>query len=717
MGRPRSGLKQKLMDGEGTRVRDVGRTGDRQADVFETRYGYSWDLCMIFPTEPPEGVPHASEIIRRLHNAGLETFIFHSVQMDEIICKIRAPLERLATFASEVEYLMLFDEPNLKRAVERGSDEPLISGRHITHDPTITMYRPHEYVYGKYSTSKRLAHLFACKPGMEHPFSSVHRIKLLRRMVESTQADGCGINISVLMRNDALKAFFPFHDNGPRDALFSKWVARSIHPIEQPLDEAKDYVGEKIAMYFALLGHYTTWLGPLSILGVIMSIDQILEWDLDAILAPYFAVFVSFWAVLMLEFWKRREAELAMRWGMSEFEAVEHDRPEFKGDAMVSFVDGSPMTYYPPEEYYQLLVVANTLVVGMIILAIALITGIFSLAILWDESNSYFLYTYGSYVSSFLLSMEIQIMNFVYKKVAIWTTERENHRTDTVFEDMLIAKLAIFQFVNSYASLFYIAFVQPFTTECTYASCLDNLCQSLAIIFCTRLLIANTMEIYLPRFQMRRKEKKEKEGTEDAEFSEAEMEYVLETYDEMMGPLGDMSEIAIQFGYVTLFVVAFPVAPLLAWISNYAEIRVDAVKILYEHRRPFPRGAQDIGTWQTVWTAVALVAVATNAGLILFTSEDLEWSMSNKVWAFVLWQYGVFGLMALFAVFVQDVPNTVIIQLGRQSFITSKVVDQIPDEQRMSQIRAAGPRHLDIKSTDDRPPLAERKGAPKFSWC
>lgn len=28
---------------------------------------------------------------------------------------------------------------------------------------------------------------------------------------------------------------------------------------------------------------------------------------------------------------------------------VEHDRPEFKGDTMVSFVDGSPMTYYPPE--------------------------------------------------------------------------------------------------------------------------------------------------------------------------------------------------------------------------------------------------------------------------------------------------------------------------------------------------------------------------------
>ncbi|CAM9404304.1 unnamed protein product [Ectocarpus sp. 13 AM-2016] len=613
---------------------------------------------------------------------------------------------------------MLLDETKLKRAVEQGSKDPPIAGRHITHDPTITMYRPHELIYGKYGTSQRLTPMFACKAGLEHPFSSMHRIKLLRRMVESTEADGCGINVSVLMRNDALKAFFPFHQETVRDALFVKWVKRSLHPIDQPLDDIKEYVGEKIGMYFALLGHYTTWLGPLSVLGLVMSIDQICEWDLDAAFAPYFATFVSFWAVLMLEFWKRKEAELAMRWGMSDFESIEHDRAEFKGDTMVSFVDGSPMTYYPPEEYYQLLVVANTLVVSMMALAIALIAVIFVLEIEWDESSSAFLNDYGSYLASFLLSLEIQVMNFLYKKVAVWTTKRENHRTDTIFEDMLIAKLAVFQFVNSYASLFYIAFVQPFTTGCSYESCLDSLCQSLAIIFCTRLAIANTVEIYLPRYLMMKKKKKEKEGTsEDAVFTEAEAEYVLETYDEMMGPLGDMSEIAIQFGYVTLFVVSFPIAPLLAWISNYVEVRIDATKILYEHRRPFPRGAQDIGTWQMVWTAVALVAVATNAGLILFTSEDVTWDGENKVWAFVGWQYGVFGLMALFAMFVPDTPNNVTIQLKRQAFITSKVVDQIPDEQRLAHVRSVGQRNLDIKGRDDRPPAKEKIIIPRYSIC
>lgn len=53
----------------------------------------------------------------------------------------RAPLERLARYAADVEHLMLLDEDKLKRAVERGSKEPPIAGRHITHDPTITSFR------------------------------------------------------------------------------------------------------------------------------------------------------------------------------------------------------------------------------------------------------------------------------------------------------------------------------------------------------------------------------------------------------------------------------------------------------------------------------------------------------------------------------------------------------------------------------------------------
>ena len=35
-----------------------------------------------------------------------------------------------------------------------------------------------------------------------------------------------------------------------------------------------------------------------------------------------------------------------------------------------------------------------------------------------------------------------------------------HHRTDTEYDDALIAKLYVFMFVNSYASLYFIAFIK-----------------------------------------------------------------------------------------------------------------------------------------------------------------------------------------------------------------------------------------------------------------
>ncbi len=51
----------------------------------------------------------------------------------------------------------------------------------------------------------------------------------------------------------------------------------------------------------------------------------------------------------------------------------------------------------------------------------------------------------------------------------------------------------------------------------------------------------------------------------------------------------------IQYGFITLFVVAFPLGPLFAFLNNILEIRIDAFKILTQFRRPLPKKARDIG--------------------------------------------------------------------------------------------------------------------------
>lgn len=89
----------------------------------------------------------------------------------------------------------------------------------------------------------------------------------------------------------------------------------------------------------------------------------------------------------------------------------------------------------------------------------------------------------------------------------------------------------------------------------------------------------------------------------------------------------------IQFGFVTLFVASFPLAPLLALVNNILEIRVDAWKMTTQYRRMVPEKAQDIGAWQPIMQGIAILAVVTNAMIIAFTSDMIPrlvyyWSFS-----------------------------------------------------------------------------------------
>lgn len=57
----------------------------------------------------------------------------------------------------------------------------------------------------------------------------------------------------------------------------------------------------------------------------------------------------------------------------------------------------------------------------------------------------------------------------------------------------------------------------------------------------------------------------------------------------------------MQFSFTTIFVAAFPLAPLLALINNIFEIRLDAIKMVRLERRMVPRKTNDIGGFLLAW--------------------------------------------------------------------------------------------------------------------
>ena len=69
------------------------------------------------------------------------------------------------------------------------------------------------------------------------------------------------------------------------------------------------------------------------------------------------------------------------------------------------------------------------------------------------------------------------------------------------------------------------------------------------------------------------------------------------------------------------------------------------------------------------------MACITNAGIMCFTMDIIVSEPSVKIWLFITFQYAVFSIMSLFDYLIDDVPHEVKVQLQRQEFLVSKVVD------------------------------------------
>ena len=163
----------------------------------------------------------------------------------------------------------------------------------------------------------------------------------------------------------------------------------------------------------------------------------------------------------------------------------------------------------------------------------------------------------------------------------------------------------------------------------------------------------------------------------DQKISAAEEEMSKEEYGRIDGLLMDYSELSIRYGFISLFVCSCPIAPMIEYISNVVEIRVDARKLLYDFRRPIPQGNQDIGTWMDVFVALSFLSVISNSGIICFTMDVFPTDM--KLWLFITFQYVIFSGMYIFEMVIDDVPEEVSIQAARQEFLLSKVVEQDSD--------------------------------------
>jgi len=238
---------------------------------------------------------------------------------------------------------------------------------------------------------------------------------------------------------------------------------------------------------------------------------------------------------------------------------------------------------------------------------------------------------------------------------------------------------------------------------------LPELRVQLATIFLSLMVIGNFTEVVLPWVKTRLAARANTARGSDGNImqkSRAEEEFELEPYE---GTYVDFDEMVIQFGYVTLFVVAFPLTPLLALVSNLLEARVDATKLCRLVRRPEPRGSANIGTWFDILNLVSYIAVITNVAIVCFETADIAAKLpdgADKSYAFVLAEHAIFAIKFFISYFVPDEPGDVTVHLARQEYLMGVLLTGVEEEadEDMSQHHddaedeiSAGPTHqLDL---------------------
>lgn len=196
-------------------------------------------------------------------------------------------------------------------------------------------------------------------------------------------------------------------------------------------------------------------------------------------------------------------------------------------------------------------------------------------------------------------------------------TDMENHRLHRSHDASLLIKRFAFEACDCYLALFYIAFemqdVPKLRNELIALFTADTI---------RRILLETVVPLVLNWKSVRivANSHAAVAGAASADFATAvASEMQLDEYEDF----DDYLEMVIQFGYITLFASAFPLAPVVGVIANSIELIADSIKLTFLCRRPRPVRAATIGGWSVCCYVLMLASIFTNIYIIGVASDQM----------------------------------------------------------------------------------------------
>ncbi|XP_069377990.1 anoctamin-9-like isoform X5 [Paralichthys olivaceus] len=370
-----------------------------------------------------------------------------------------------------------------------------------------------------------------------------------------------------------------------------------------------------------------------------------------------FAMFMAIWATLFLELWKRHRARHVSQWNV-------YDWCEDEEELILEIVNNPNCT---PKQFRHSYL-RSTLVLILVTLMLMLIIGLAHILVVFrvvaapllSEGNWEFIRDHANTIAMMLGAVlhyvTIQIMTRVNRWISLKLCDIEKINSFAATERSFTVKMFTFQFFTLFSSLFYVAFflgringhpgnyvriARWRLEECHPSGCLTDLFIQMAVIMLLKQILNNIFEFTVPwlksclsRNTVKKLERKcgqcYRKACHDVQgcvepCDICKLRDWLHNYHlantDAFSLFNEFLEMVIQFSFTTIFVAAFPLAPLLALINNIFEIRLDAIKMVRLERRLVPRKTNDIGVWTKVLEVIGVLAVIAN-GLVIGVTSD-----------------------------------------------------------------------------------------------
>ncbi|KAG9516607.1 putative plasma membrane stress response protein, partial [Aureobasidium melanogenum] len=394
------------------------------------------------------------------------------------------------------------------------------------------------------------------------------------------------------------------------------------------LDQIKALFGEKVAFYYAFIQAYSLFL-------IVPASCGTLFWLFSKPYSIAFGAVICVWSITFVEWWKKQELELSIRWNVRGVGALKVNRVQYiwEKDEMDP-VTGEVKKVFPTHKRLarQLLFLPFAALAGLALSSVLVVTFLIEAMISDVYGEALASYWAIQYLPTILLAVSLPYVTEFLTSMASRLSEHENHRTNDEFELAQVQKSFVLNFVTSYLPLLITAYIYvPFGSKLLPHLIPDSRqlvaakdfrvdahrLQEEVISLSMAGQIINFGEEFVIPFIKRhfqeayRRYKNTRQGSslhqrmhseftktllvdapqEASLLSRLRTEAVAAPYDSNE----DVMEMCVQFGYLAMFGVVYPLMPLGFLINNWVELRGDFFKLISESQRPPPIRSDSIG--------------------------------------------------------------------------------------------------------------------------